>query len=325
MAVLGCGFRYTYPPENTALFESIAAAGALVSEFPMSAPPLGENFPRRNRLIAALAAATVVVEATEKSGALHTASYALEQGREVMAVPGPITSPQSRGCHSLIQQGAKLVRDAADVVDELSPMYKAALREPGPRPPRIPMGPWTRSNRMRWPFYDFSTILGRSTSTIWPTRPPSGSRACKPPFSPWFCVGRLISFRVGTMLPALERGRSSHKGRKARAHGAFPGHRRIARQGEDDQQVPGEGLRREGLDGTRARPSQAHAGGRREGLHADLHRPPRKEEDTRRAEEGGQGGRHDLPRRRPRSRGRGDLLAPQGRAARRTPRRRSAA
>jgi DNA processing protein len=131
VAVFGCGFRYTYPPENGALFESIAAAGALLSEFPMSAPPLGENFPRRNRLIAALAAATVVVEATEKSGALHTASYALEQGREVMAVPGPVTSPQSRGCHSLIQQGAKLVRDAADVVDELSPMYKAALREPG--------------------------------------------------------------------------------------------------------------------------------------------------------------------------------------------------
>lgn len=147
VAVFGCGFRYTYPPENAALFESIAASGALVSEFPMSAQPLGENFPRRNRLIAALSAATVVVEATEKSGALHTASFALEQGREVMAVPGPVTSEQSRGCHALIQQGAKLVRDASDVVEDLSPMYRSALRGPaaaeGPEgaAPRVPLEP----------------------------------------------------------------------------------------------------------------------------------------------------------------------------------------
>ena len=134
VAVLGSGLGRTYPPENAPLFDRIERAGALLSEFPVAMPPLAGNFPRRNRLISALSAAAIVVEATEKSGSLITAAHALEQGREVMAVPGPVTSEQSRGCHRLIQQGAKLVQRVEDVLDELSPMYRRALGEPGSPP-----------------------------------------------------------------------------------------------------------------------------------------------------------------------------------------------
>ena len=127
VAVTGSGLACPYPAENEDLFDAIASSGALISEFPMAMPPLAENFPRRNRLIAALSAATVVVEARARSGSLITAGHALEYGREVMAVPGPVTSEASAGCHRLIQQGAKLVEDGEDVLEELSPMYRQAL------------------------------------------------------------------------------------------------------------------------------------------------------------------------------------------------------
>ena len=145
VAVLGCGFAHTYPPENAELFEAIAASGAIVSEFPVETAPLAENFPRRNRLISALSAGTIVVEATDKSGSLITAGHALEQGREVMAVPGPVTSEQSRGCHRLIQQGAKLVQAVDDVLAELSPMYRDALGRDEPVPSPTDPSPTDRS------------------------------------------------------------------------------------------------------------------------------------------------------------------------------------
>ncbi len=127
IAVLGSGFSRPYPPEHTQLFEKIAAQGAVVTEFPMEEPPRAENFPRRNRLIGGLSAAVVVVEAAERSGSLSTAAHALEQGREVLAVPGSVHSAKSVGCHRLIQQGAKLVHEIEDVVAELSPMYRGRV------------------------------------------------------------------------------------------------------------------------------------------------------------------------------------------------------
>jgi DNA processing protein len=134
VAVMGSGFLCPYPSENRELFDRIAENGAVMTEFQMNMEPRAENFPRRNRLIAGLAAAVVVVEAAERSGSLSTASHALEQGREVMAVPGPVSSEQSAGCHRLIQQGAKLVQSVADVLEELSPMYTAALAPGRPAP-----------------------------------------------------------------------------------------------------------------------------------------------------------------------------------------------
>jgi DNA processing protein len=133
LAVLGCGLDVVYPPENRGLYERIPAQGALISEFPLGTPPEAKNFPIRNRIISGLALGVVVVEAGEKSGANITAEIANEQGREVFAVPGPVNAPTSAGPHRLIQQGAKLVRQVADILDEL-PVQAA----PAPQPQAAP-------------------------------------------------------------------------------------------------------------------------------------------------------------------------------------------
>jgi DNA processing protein len=119
IAVVGTGLDRVYPRQHLDLAGRIASRGLILSEYPLGTPPLAENFPRRNRILSGLAQGTLVVEAALESGSLITARQALEQGREVFAIPGSIHSPQSRGCHALIRQGAKLVESAQDVLEEL--------------------------------------------------------------------------------------------------------------------------------------------------------------------------------------------------------------
>lgn len=127
VAFIGTGIDRIYPATNRQLAIEIAARGSIISEFPLGTPPVAANFPRRNRLIAGLSLGALVVEATVDSGSLITARLASEQGREVFAIPGSIHSPQSRGCHKLIKQGAKLVETVQDVLDELH--WKSAPAE----------------------------------------------------------------------------------------------------------------------------------------------------------------------------------------------------
>jgi DNA processing protein len=126
VAVLGTGIDRVYPARNRDLAHEIGARGAIVSEFPLGTPVIASNFPRRNRLISGLAGGVLVVEASIESGSLITARLAGEQGREVFAIPGSIHSPQSRGCHRLIKEGAKLVETEQDILDE--------IRWPSPAP-----------------------------------------------------------------------------------------------------------------------------------------------------------------------------------------------
>ncbi|MGH8063779.1 MAG: DNA-processing protein DprA [Candidatus Entotheonellia bacterium] len=132
IAILGCGLLYMYPPENRRLAERISHQGAVVSEFPMTTKPDRLNFPLRNRTISGLALGTVVVEAGARSGALITAQWALDQGREVFAVPGNVTAPTSRGTNRLIKMGAKLVEDVDDILEELPRYALGGKRERAP-------------------------------------------------------------------------------------------------------------------------------------------------------------------------------------------------
>ena len=122
IAVVGTGLDDVYPRRHRALARQVAAHGLVVSELPLGAPPLAAHFPQRNRIIAGLAAGTLVVEAVLQSGSLITARLAAEAGREVFAIPGSIHSPHARGCHALLRQGAKLVESIDDVLEELRAM-----------------------------------------------------------------------------------------------------------------------------------------------------------------------------------------------------------
>jgi DNA processing protein len=126
VAVVGTGLDRVYPARHRDLAHRITLQGLIVSELPLGTPPLTQNFPKRNRLIAGLARGTLVVEAALQSGSLITARLTSEQGKEVFAIPGSIHSPQSRGCHALIRQGAKLVESVSDILEELPPLQARA-------------------------------------------------------------------------------------------------------------------------------------------------------------------------------------------------------
>jgi DNA processing protein len=129
VGVLACGLSNMYPPEHQPLADEAAARGAVISEMAMRREPRGGFFPQRNRIISGMSLGVLVVEAAPRSGALITARHAMEQGREVFAVPGPIDSPTSQGTNRLIADGAKLVQSVDDILEELGPLVEAT---PGP-------------------------------------------------------------------------------------------------------------------------------------------------------------------------------------------------
>ncbi len=173
VAVFGAGPDVIYPREHAGLAEEIAAAGALVAEFPPGTEPRRGQFPQRNRIISGLAVGTLVVEAGLRSGALVTARNAAEQGREVFAIPGSIHNPVARGCHFLIRHGAKLVETADDIVEELGGMIAglAETIEQNPEPADKSTAPTLDSDYLRllemmgWDPVDIDTLKKRTGLT----------------------------------------------------------------------------------------------------------------------------------------------------------------
>jgi DNA processing protein len=160
IAVIGTGLDKVYPAANRELAHQLAKDGLIISEFALGTPPLAANFPRRNRIISGLSAGTLVVEASLQSGSLITARMALEQGREVFAIPGSIHSPQSKGCHHLIKQGAKLVESAQDILEELGALPMPAQ----PVTPQASVLPALEA--MGYDPVDMDTLAQRSNLTI---------------------------------------------------------------------------------------------------------------------------------------------------------------
>jgi DNA processing protein len=142
IAVLGSGVDLVYPPEHATLAQEVIAAGALISEFAPGVPPHGWHFPRRNRIISGISLGVVIVEAAQRSGSLITARCALEQGRSVMAVPGAVLSGRNRGAHSLIRDGAGVVEEARDVIEQLQADWHQEFESPRSNPgPHTELGP----------------------------------------------------------------------------------------------------------------------------------------------------------------------------------------
>lgn len=137
IAVLGCGVDLPYPAQHRDLYQAIADQGALVSDYPLSTPPDGFRFPARNRIISGLCRGVIVIEAAKHSGSLITAELAMEQGREVFAVPGRVDSAKSEGCHRLIREGATLVHSVADILAELD--YPSPVTTASPQAPAVPL------------------------------------------------------------------------------------------------------------------------------------------------------------------------------------------
>ncbi|MGB9094630.1 MAG: DNA-processing protein DprA [Gallionella sp.] len=161
IAIVGTGLDKVYPAANRELAHMLAKQGALISEFPLGTPPLAANFPRRNRLISGMSLGCLVVEASLQSGSLITARLALEQGREVFAIPGSIHAPQSKGCHALLKQGAKLAETAQDILEELGGQLVAAA--PPENPEEMSS---TLLDHLGYDPVDVDTLCARSGLTI---------------------------------------------------------------------------------------------------------------------------------------------------------------
>jgi DNA processing protein len=198
VGILGCGPDVVYPPEHRELAANICVEGALVSELGPGAPPLPEHFPLRNRLISGISLAVVVVEASDKSGSLITARYALEHGRDVMAVPGSVLGGRNRGSHALLKDGAKVVEAADDILEELG--WPALSRAEGPAIPvdreisHNPLKPEPLLARLTpgeaYDLDEMSATLGLAGSKLLPR------------LTEWEMQGRLVKVAGGRYLLA---------------------------------------------------------------------------------------------------------------------------
>ncbi|SFE93967.1 DNA-processing protein DprA [Nitrosomonas sp. Nm166] len=166
IAVVGTGLDIVYPAKNHPLAHKLAKEGALISEFPLGTPAIGRNFPRRNRIISGMSQGCLVIEAALRSGSLITARQALDQGREVLAIPGSIHSPLSKGCHALIKQGAKLVESTQDILDELNCLPSTIVK---PRKEELSIGEVTENTlllkHLGYDVIDMDTLCARSGLT----------------------------------------------------------------------------------------------------------------------------------------------------------------